>query len=164
MSSVNVMCRKSISEKLVLAGGAAGLALASGTAAEAAVVSALNTPISPPAAAMSGNRWDVDGDATPDFELFNSLYKYASLTELNGGRFVVPNTGIIDGFAKLSSGFVVGPTMAGFKFFAAQQNGITATSFGTVVGSDLGTSGWSFGDVSLRLQIHQWSQHLLWVG
>ena len=144
MSSVNVMSRKSIGEKLVLAGGAAGLALVSGTAAEAAVVSALNTPISPPSS-FGVNSWDVDGDSTTDFQLFNASVN-AMLSETSGGRFVVPNSRTEDGFAKLSSGFVVGPTMAGFKFFATAQGFISVTLFGGI-GPDVVPQGWSLGDV-----------------
>lgn len=148
MSSLEV-CRKSIGEKLVLAGGAATLALASGTAAEAAVVSAQGTPISPPGTFGVAN-WDIDGDSTTDFTLQNKNfagYVIGVLNEINGGRFVAASTVSSGGVAKLSSGFEVGPSMPGFQFFNAAQTQITATWGGTVAG-DLGSQGWSTGDIA----------------
>ncbi|MFM7988807.1 MAG: hypothetical protein ACKPKO_56780, partial [Candidatus Fonsibacter sp.] len=70
----------------------------------------------------------------------------ARLTETNGGRFVAGAAISFDGFAKLSSGFVVGPTMAGFKFFASAQGGISITSE-SAIEFDAGAQGWSMGDI-----------------
>jgi hypothetical protein len=136
--------QRSLGQKLMLAGGAATLALASGNLAEAAVVPALNTPISPPGS-LGANSWDVDGVSGPDFYLGNNS-TFGNLTEANG-RFVAPAAASADGFAKLSSGFVVGPTMSGFKFFASAQTAITVTYAGTKIGYDADNGGWSLGDV-----------------
>jgi len=149
MSSLKSESNKSVGEKLLLAGGAASLALASGNPAETAVVSALNTPISPPASSGNSNDWDVDGDSTPDFRLRNTddWATAGYLTELNGGRFVAPNWMFGDGVAKLSTGFVVGSSMPGFKFFSAAQSSITVTTSGSSIGGDFANAGWSFGNV-----------------
>jgi hypothetical protein len=142
--STTVVKTKTIVEKLALAGGAASLALCSGNVVEGAIIASPNVPISPPNTSSNSNLLDVDGDGTNDFRLINQFVN-ASLTELNGGRFVAPNFVGSDGFAKLSSGFVVGPTMAGHKFFSSAQDGITVTSY-SITGSDVGAQGWRMGD------------------
>jgi hypothetical protein len=142
MSTTSVKT-KSMAEKLALAGGAASLALCSGNVVEGAIIASPNAPIGPPTT-VGGNRLDVDGDGTFDFELSHSNTS-AFLTELNGGRFVATDDRFNDGFAKLSSGFVVGPTMAGHKFFANAQSSITITNVSSI-GVDAGPQGWSMGD------------------
>lgn len=137
---------KSMAEKLALAGGAASLALCSGNVVEGAIIASPYAPIGPPSFS-GGNELDVDGDGTSDFRLSHTSSS-ASLTELNGGRFVAANFVGSDGFAKLSSGFVVGPTMAGHKFFANAQIGITMTD-SSQIGFDASAQGWSMGETGL---------------
>jgi hypothetical protein len=151
MSSVDVKRQKSVGEKLLLAGGAATLALASGTSGEAAVVSALNTPISNPA--KGANVWDVDGDSIVDFSLERFTTNggnvaNAFFVEQAGGRLVYnePNNLAI---AKLSSGFAIGSIMSGFKFrSAAIPVYMTDKSYTSVVtGFAAASGGWTLGDV-----------------
>jgi hypothetical protein len=144
MSSLKSESKKSVGEKLLLAGGAAALTMASGNPAEAAVVSALNTPISPPAS-PGDNFWDVDGDSTADFNLFKAN-QWASFKEVNGGRFVAATTRSFAGFAPLATGFQVGASMPGFKFFNSAQTQLTVTGNG-LIGSALSANGWSLGDL-----------------
>jgi len=136
MSESN-LSRRSIGEKLVLAGGAAALTMASGNPAQTAIVQSLTTPVSPESS------WDVDADSTPEFSA-TSFFSLRSLNEI-GGRFVAPNWRSIDGFAKLASGFQVGASMPGFKFFNTAQNPITVSA-GSNIGGDLGAQGWSKGE------------------
>ena len=145
--SVNNGVKRCLGEKLALAGGAASLALASGNPAETAVVSALNTPISPPSSTGSID-WDVDGDSNAEFRLGNASFvgfHSAVFTELNGA-FVAPSFRFSDGFAKLATGFVVGASMSGGFKFLGNQTFITVTGGGSI-GGDLGAQGWSLGDV-----------------
>ena len=135
--------KKSVAEKLALAGGVASLALCSGAIAEGAIIASPNAPIAP--FPYEGFHFlDVDGDGTNDFVLMNGG-NFAMLTESNGGRFVSPNEAHSDGFAKLSFGFVVGPTMSGYKFFEKPQRYITVTDL-SMTGSDLLANGWHSGD------------------
>lgn len=137
---------QSLAEKLALVGGAASLALCSGTIAEAAIIACPNVPITPPSSAGNLNL-DVDGDGTSDFQLRNMLGS-AWVAELNGGRFVAATTRTADGLAKLSSGFVVGPTMAGYKFFASPQTAISITS-SSGIATDALSQGWTMGQTGL---------------
>jgi hypothetical protein len=153
MSSVDGTCRKSIAEKVMLAGGAASLALASGTAAEGAVVSALNTPISPPVTLDNDFfiPWDIDGDNVNDFELMHSFTstssnRWAQLGELGANRFVAPRSVISDGFAKLTSGFEVGYSMTGHHFPVPLSPQISITYNGAI-DTDASSQGWSLGDI-----------------
>jgi hypothetical protein len=146
MNWVQEKRQKSVGEKLLLAGGSATLALASGTSGEAAVVSALNTPISPPSS-LGARVWDVDGDSNGDFKLehdFSYGFIFGDLTEIDGGRFVALSSG--NAFAKLASGFVVGASMSGFAFSPNARVNISVTVQGTIA-SDAGVGGWSIGDV-----------------
>ncbi|MFN9373861.1 MAG: PEP-CTERM sorting domain-containing protein [Planctomycetaceae bacterium] len=135
--------RPSVADKMILAGGAASLALCSGNFVEGAIIASPNAPIGPPTTA-GNNLLDVDGDGTNDFQLSNDSSSSASLIESNGGRFVATFNAISDGFAKLPSGFVVGPTMFGAKFFSNPQSGIGVTS-SSEIGRDAGQQGWSMG-------------------
>ncbi|MFN9373021.1 MAG: PEP-CTERM sorting domain-containing protein [Planctomycetaceae bacterium] len=139
MSTTQVTTRI-LERKLALAAGAASLTLASGSA-EGAIVAALGTPISPPTT-IGSQPWDVDGDSLTDFNLRNQNSSTAMLDEVNGGRFVAPSTRTFDGFAKLSAGFVVGPTMSGMKFFASAQGGISVTAHSWYAG-DASSCGWT---------------------
>ncbi len=145
MMSAARVSQRGVSEKLALAGGAASLALCSGNVVEGAIIASPNAPIGPPTAGYQWNNLDVDGDGTYDFRLWNDASDTAMLTEVNGGRFVATNGRSDDGFAKLSSGFVVGPTMAGHKFFAGAQSSISVTASSSI-GNDAGPEGWSMGD------------------
>jgi hypothetical protein len=144
MMSAARVSQRGVSEKLALAGGAASLALCSGNVVEGAIIASPNAPIGPPTT-HGVNLLDVDGDGTNDFILKNVGSFAASLSETNGGRFVGANTVGSDGFAKLSSGFVVGPTMAGHKFFTSAQTGLTVTA-NSGIGNDAFAQGWSMGD------------------
>ena len=142
MTSTTRWVKKSVAEKLALAGGVASLALCSGAIAEGAIIASPNAPIAP--FPYDGFHFlDVDGDGTNDFVLMNGGM-FAMLTESNGGRFVAPNEVQYDGFAKLSFGFVVGPTMSGYKFFEKAQRYITVTDRGGI-GYDLYLNGWAMG-------------------
>jgi hypothetical protein len=146
MSTTPVMT-KSVAEKVALAGGVASLALCSVSVVEGAIIASPNAPIGPPTS-IGVNNLDVDGDGTPDFKLQNVGGQSALLTELSGGRFVGTNGRANDVFAKLSSGFVVGPTMAGHKFLASAQFGITMTTSSNI-GSDASLQGWNMGETGL---------------
>jgi len=150
MTIENSAKNRSLGEKLLVAGGAASLALASGNPAETAVVSALNTPISPQGNAGTYIEWDVDGDSVGDFSLGNSSQfdETANLNEYGANRFVAQNGVGGKGFAKLSSGFEVGPVMSGFNVDGSANNFISVTYKGTQMGNDLSGAGWSFGDVA----------------
>ena len=136
--------KKSVAEKLALAGGVASLALCSGAIAEGAIIASSNAPIAPPPT-YGGHLLDVDGDGTNDFVLWNGGNLYAMLSESNGGRFVAANRVYYDGFARLAFGFVVGPTMSEHKFFESAQERITMTEWSTI-GFDLyRNGGWGMG-------------------
>ena len=142
--SLNKLTRRTVGEKVAMAGGAAALAMVSGNMATAGIVASTTAPITCPTA--TDIDWDVDSDGTADFQLaYSTGSSYAFLTERNGGRFVAPNSIGADGFAKLASGFVVESAMAGFKFFTNAQGGITVT-YDQGIGTDLGAQGWNMGD------------------
>jgi hypothetical protein len=140
-----VMSRKSVAQKVALAGGAVSLALVSGNVVEGAIIASPNAPIRPPSTAGS-IPLDVDGDGSVEFGLANFEGKSASVTEFTGGRFVAPNSVIAKGFAKLSSGFVVGPTMAGHKFFSNAQGYIILTQRSSI---GLNATQWDMGETGL---------------
>ncbi|MCC6353801.1 MAG: PEP-CTERM sorting domain-containing protein [Verrucomicrobiae bacterium] len=124
----------------------AGGALAAAQSANAAIVAALNTPISP--GYGSSGSWDVDGDGNNDFRLQAIIGSgpSAMVTELGPARFVAPGALSNDGFAKLDASFVVGPTLVtGFKFFALPQSEIRLTYKG-YIGPDGNANGWELGD------------------
>ncbi|MEM9016068.1 MAG: hypothetical protein AAGC68_03575, partial [Verrucomicrobiota bacterium] len=112
---------------------------------EAEVVSSTPLPLKPPASA-GFTPWDVDGDGTRDFRLWNSVSQKASFDDSNGGRLVVPSASINDAIAKLPNGFVVGETLAaGYKFFDLAQSVVSITSTGGI-GPDAVGGGWSLND------------------
>lgn len=142
--SLNKLTRRTVGEKVAMAGGAAALAMVSGNMATAGIVASTTAPITCPT--TTAINWDVDSDGTADFQLaYSTTSSLAFLSERNGGRIVAPNSVGSDGFAKLASGFVVESLMAGFKFFTNAQGGITVTS-DQGIGGDLGPQGWSMGD------------------
>ena len=142
--SLNKLTRRTVGEKVAMAGGAATLAMISGNMATAGIVASPTAPISLYAAGPIN--WDVDSDGDRDFSLLMSSFSSrALLNEDNGGRFVAGYSVRYDGFARLASGFLVGPSMAGFRFFTSAQTGITVTYQGGI-GSDLGPQGWNFAD------------------
>lgn len=138
----------SLSQKLSLASGAGALiaGITAPQSVEAGIIKSTTLPLSPPAG-DSSNFWDVDGDGTDDFKLYNSSTSVAVLTELGAARFVGNGLKVEDGFAKLAAGFNVGATMTGgYKFFGSAQTAITITSVGAI-GGDAGAEGWSMGDI-----------------
>jgi hypothetical protein len=135
--SLNKLTRRTVGEKVAMAGGAAALAMVSGNMATAGIVASTTAPISPPTS-DSFIVWDVDSDGTADFGLINSSTESASLSERNGGRFVAANSRTFAGFQKLASGFVV-------QFFYSAQRIIVTSSQGIV--TNLAAQGWAMGDV-----------------
>lgn len=150
MSSATRWMKKCVAEKLALAGGAAGLVFCSQTNAQAGIVASTSTPKSPPTT-PGVTTWDVDGDGYVDFLLANSqqiFYPYgfrnfASLTEVNGGRFV--RAGNIQSLLKLSASDTVGPVMAGRTFNLSARD-LTVTDNSAIPGYAAGIGGWSMGD------------------
>jgi hypothetical protein len=142
--SLNKLTRRTVGEKVAMAGGAAALAMVSGNMATAGIVASTTAPISPPTS-DSFIVWDVDSDGTADFGLINSSTESASLSERNGGRFVAANSRTFAGFQKLASGFVVQSSMAGYQFFYSAQRIIVTSSQGIV--TNLAAQGWAMGDV-----------------
>ncbi|MFV0336686.1 MAG: PEP-CTERM sorting domain-containing protein [Chthoniobacterales bacterium] len=129
----------------LVGGGAVLSALA--PQADAGIVSASGLPAFPPDSA--GNSfWDVDGNGTNDFRLFN-YFSYAAKiysTSYNGAKFVL--TGAVSSFkfANLSAGFLVGNTLPGgaifgsaFAYSAINQNAVTV---GNALGGYMG-AGWT---------------------
>ncbi len=99
-----------------------------------------------PPASPGSTPWDVDGDGTSDFLLFNSI-TFAFLDDAAGGRLVVPAGAYDDGIAKLSVSQSVGPTLgANYKFHGGAQIINTITEFG-IIGTDAADGGWAVGDV-----------------
>jgi len=154
VSDANSARRLSLSQKLAVASGAA--AAFTGVAApqlvEAGIVRSTTLPLSPPASGASSpllggvNYWDVDGDGTNDFRLFNRLNNLARLTDLGPARFVCSINATTDGFAKLNTGFNVGGALvAGYKFQSFSSSDITMTNRGAI-GGDIGAQGWSIGN------------------
>jgi hypothetical protein len=144
MSSAKSLSQKCVREKLLLAGGAATLALSSGQSAGAAIVSAWATPIGPPPIAGSSTDWDLDGDSTADFSLSNSGSS-AYFGEVNGGRVVQASRGVASGLAKLSAGFMVGSVMVtghGFRPSADKFSVTFNSNIGTI---GTGTQAWTMG-------------------
>ena len=114
--SLNKLTRRTVGEKVAMAGGAAALAMVSGNMATAGIVASTTAPITCPT--TTAINWDVDSDGTADFQLaYSTTSSLAFLSERNGGRIVAPNSVGSDGFAKLASGFVVQSSMPGFKFY-----------------------------------------------
>jgi len=145
---------RSLSQKLALASGAAAAftGVAAPQLAEAEIIRSTTLPLSPPASGaslpLSGgvNYWDVDGDGTNDFRLFNRLNNLARLTDLGPARFVCSINATTDGFAKLNTGFNVGGALvAGYKFQSFSSSDITMTNRGAI-GGDIGAQGWSIGN------------------
>ena len=134
-----------VSRKLALAAGGSAAALTGlPTAADADVVKSMTVPLSPPAAPGIAN-WDVDGDGIIDFLLKNSANS-AKFDDQNGGRFVVPVAGRVDGIMKLPAGSIVGSTLLpGLTFFASAQVDNTITTAGAI-DTNAQNSGWSLGD------------------
>ncbi len=131
MMSAARVSQRSVSEKLALAGGAATIALVSGTTADAGIVAAQNLP----SVFWVGNApWDIDGNGSTEFEAQALTSKYttsntgnvltirgALFIEQTAGRFVVPTSSNV-GIAKLAAGFEVKSTMSGNEFnFVAPQ-------------------------------------------
>jgi hypothetical protein len=137
--------RRTLAQKLAVAAGSGATAAAfvgAPSAAEAVIVTAMNTPISPPGSSGTTN-WDVDGDLTFDFALINSGMLYASFDDTNGGRLVVPAAATQDGIAKLPFGLTIGTGLAAaYKFHAGAQDVNTITSSGGL-GGDAAAGGWS---------------------
>ena len=139
--------RMSLSQKLALAGGAGAAitGVAAPQSADAVPIQSTTLPLSPPAIAGSVS-WDVDGDGTNDFQLYNSSTSDAMATELGASRFVAPKNQTLDGFAKLASGFAVGSNLGtAYKFFVGRQIGIIITSE-SAIGTDVTQGGWAMGD------------------
>ena len=138
-------------EKLAITAGSGAVAAAMFSApcdANAAVITALGTPISPPAAGGT-NKWDVDGDGTFDFGLGNvsTTPGFAIFDDLNGGRLVVPAAaGGEDGIAKLPASVTIGTGLgAAYKFHTLAQTFNSITNFGAIAG-DAADGGWAIGD------------------
>lgn len=140
--------RMSLSQKLALASGAGAAitGIVAPRSADAVPIQSTTLPLSPPATNGS-TLLDVDGDGTPDFQLYNSFTLTAYLSELGPSRFVALGSRHNDGFAKLTAGFNVGATMTGgFKFFNAAQEYISITNQGNIA-SDASANGWTLGDI-----------------
>jgi hypothetical protein len=146
-SDANSARRRSLSQKLAVASGAAAAftGVAAPQLAEAGIIRSTTLPLSPPASNSSGTQWDVDGDGTTDFTLNNNT-STATLAEIGLARFVSPAAKASDGFAKLNAGFDVGGSMVGYKFFINAQAGMTITASGEI-GRDAREQGWAFGDI-----------------
>ena len=143
--------RLSVAEKLSVFASSSALAVAltgSPSTANADIVEAMGTPISPPESTGT-MLWDIDGDGTDDFRIRNAFYGFgigALIDDLNDSRFVVPESLNSTGFSKLVEGFEVGPSLgADYKFHASAQFGNTLT-FSGVLGPNTAASGWEYGD------------------
>jgi len=142
----------SIAEKLALMGGAASLALCSGTTIEAAIVASPHTPASPPASrpTIPGVPFplpaifalDVDGNGTNDFQLTATGFGTARFLAAGGSKFVKK---FVSGgeIAKLWSGFEVGGAWV-FPYNLDGNGGIVTGS--SQIGGTMARCGWAMGD------------------
>ena len=106
-------------EKVALASGAALMALAGNTVAEAGIVASQSLPLRPSTALLNDVFWDVDGDSQAEFNLvhnysFVPTYTYAGATTYKTVQFAflafsAANPVGNSDLAKLPAGAVVGP-------------------------------------------------------
>jgi len=90
--------------------------------------------------------WDIDGDSNIDFyfDVFTSTYIQLESVSKNGRGVVISNAGSNDDILALSTGFLIGPTLAtGYKWALSNQFDRTMTSSGSIDPNFKGASGGS---------------------
>lgn len=133
-------------EKVALASGAALLALAGNTVAEAGIVASQNLPLRPSTTLHNVVAWDVDGDGNVEFELLHNSTRIVIGTSPSGITYTTVQCAFL-GFpaanpvgnsdlAKLPAGAVVGPDAA---------FGLTSGTRMTTDGN-IAVAGWQMGE------------------